>query len=216
MTELNASIRDIPLPARLARRPVSEKGFPVPWFVTLKTADGKWDFVNIDPRRVAEAVQRRVCWTCGEPLGRIVAFVIGPMCSVNRLSAEPPTCGECAEYAVRACPFLANPNMRRNLKAAHDPTGASTPGLMLQHNPTATLIWLTKHWEVQRGTGLHRIGDPVAVAWYKEGRTATRADIDAAFEIGLPKLREAANAQGFPAIADLARKLAVARTFLPR
>ena len=30
---LNAAIRDIPLPPRMMRRPVNERGFPVPWFV---------------------------------------------------------------------------------------------------------------------------------------------------------------------------------------
>src|SRR3982750_2311957 len=138
---LNASIADIPLPARLARRPVSERGFPVPWFVSL--IDGKWDFVNLDPNKIHEAYHRNLCWICGQPLGKFKAFVIGPMCAINRVSSEPPSHRECAGYAVRACPFLARPNMRRNEAAAMN-NGETVPGIMIQHNPGATLMWMTK------------------------------------------------------------------------
>ena len=68
MTELNASIRDIPIPRRLAGRPINERGFPVPWFVSW--IDGKWDFVNLDPRKVFDAVKQNKCFLCGDPLGQ--------------------------------------------------------------------------------------------------------------------------------------------------
>lgn len=214
MSELNASIRDIPLPARLARRPVSEKGFPVPWFASM--IRGQWDFVNLDPRKIGEAYRRKICWLCGEPLGQFFAFVIGPMCSINRVSSEPPAHRDCAEYAARACPFLARPNMRRNEKAWLG-TEDTTPGMMVQHNPGVTLIWITKSFQLTpvEGGHLFQIGEPRAVAWMTEGRPATRAEVDAAIEKGMPFLREAAASEGPDAIADLDRYIKRAEPLLP-
>lgn len=211
---LNAAIKDIPLPARLARRPVNERGFPVPWFVSF--IGGKWDFVNLDPRNVVEAYRRKICWLCGEPLGRYVCFVIGPMCSVNRVSSEPPAHRECAEYAVRACPFLARPNAKRNEKA-HMGKAEDIPGEAVEHNPGATLIWITRTFKpIRAGRGhLFEIGDPLEVAWYAEGRKATRAEIDAAMAKGLPFLRRAAEREGPEAVTVLDQYLKRAEKLLP-
>jgi hypothetical protein len=189
---LNAAIRDIPLPPRLLRRPVNERGFPVPWFVSM--INGKWDFVNLDPRKIGEAYRRKICWLCGEALGQYKAFVIGPMCSINRVSGEPPAHADCAEYAVRACPFLARPNAKRNEKAALG-TAETVPGIMIQHNPEANLIWVTKTFKPNRDR-LFDLGEPTSLSWWKEGRRATRAEIDASIAKGLPYLRKAAADQG--------------------
>ena len=59
-------------------------------------------------------------------------------------------------------------------------------GIMIQHNPGATLIWITKSFHPEHG--LFRLGDPVDLAWYAEGRKATRPEIDAAIAKGLPLL----------------------------
>ena len=212
--KLNASIKDIPLPARLARRPVNERGFPVPWFVSL--INGKWDFVNLDPRKIGEAYRRNICWLCGEPLGQFKTFVIGPMCSINRVSSEPPSHRECAEYAVRACPFLARPNTKRNEKA-HLGKGEDIPGIAIEHNPGAVLIWITKSYKPisARGGTLFQIGPPVETLWFAEGRTATRAEILAAIDKGLPFLRKAAASEGFEAEADLEGYIARAMKLIP-
>ena len=209
---LNAMIRDITMPPRMARRPVSEKGFPVPWFVSM--IKGKWDFVNIDPRKYFEAYKRRICWLCGEPLGQYACFVIGPMCAINRVSAEPATHRDCAEYAVKACPFLARPNMKRNDAAALAPISA--PGAV-EHNPGATLIWVTKSYiPFRNGQGLlFQLGEPVETLWFAEGRTATRAEIDAAIAKGMPLLRKAAELDGPEGIAEMEACVKRAEKLLP-
>jgi hypothetical protein len=211
---LNAAIRDIPLPERLARRPVNERGFPVPWFVSL--IDGKWDFVNLDPNKIIEAHHRQICFLCGGPLGRYKAFTIGPMCSINRISSEPPAHRECAEYAVRVCPFLARPAAKRNEKA-HLGTANEIPGFAIEHNPGAALIWITRSYKpirVDHGV-LFQIGEPVEVAWYAEGRKATRAEIDAAIAKGLPLLRSKAEEEGAGAVAELDQYIRRAEKLLP-
>jgi hypothetical protein len=211
---LNAAIRDIPLPARLAHRPVSERGFPVPWFVSW--IGGKWDFVNLDPHKIIEAYHRSLCFICGGKLGKYKAFTIGPMCSINRVSSEPPAHRECSEYAVRTCPFLARPNAKRNEKA-HLGTIDDTPGIAIEHNPGATLIWVTKSYRPMRVDNgvLFEIGEPVDLAWFTEGRTATRAEIDAAIAKGLPLLRASAAKEGPEALTELDRYIRRAEKLLP-
>jgi hypothetical protein len=212
---LNAAIRDIPLPPRMMRRPVNERGFPVPWFVSF--IGGKWDFVNLDPRKIIEAYNRKICWLCGEPLGQYKSQVIGPMCSINRVSSEPSQHYDCAEFAVRACPFLARPNAKRNTAAALA-GDEHVPGIMIQHNPGACLIWTTKTVKPIRdpnGGVLFALGEPTSVSWWCEGRKATRAEIDASIAKGLPFLRRAAEAGGRGDVADLEREIERAKKLLP-
>lgn len=213
MTELNAAIRHIPLPERLARRPVSSRGFPVPWFVTFR--DGDWDFVNLDPEKLEIAYRQDTCWLCGEKLGQFKSFCIGPMCSINRVASEPAQHRECSRYAVQACPFLARPGAKRNAKAAVDP--GNIPGLHLDHNPGAALVWTTKSYKPVQVDGgvLFELGDPVETSWWVEGRKATRLEIDAAIAKGLPRLHQAAAMQGRESMRELERYLARAEKLLP-
>ena len=103
---LNAAIRDIPLPASATcrARPVSESaGFLFPTLYRSSMASGISS--TLTRNKIIIAYRRKICFLCGEPLGRFAAFVIGPMgSSINRVSSEPPAHRDCAEYAVRACP----------------------------------------------------------------------------------------------------------------
>jgi hypothetical protein len=211
---LNAAIRDIALPARMKHLPVNDRGFPVPWFVPK--VKGEWDFRAVDAPKVIMAYRRRLCWLCGAPLGRFLAFVIGPMCSINRVSSEPPSHRDCAEYAVRACPFLSRPRARRN--TVDTPAGV-TLGIHLDHNPGATLIWITRSYRPisdGRGGRLFEIGEPVETLWYCEGRIATREEIMAAIEKGLPYLREVAATQDGPeGERELQRMIEAAMKLVP-
>lgn len=214
MQQLNASIRELELPARMQQLPISSTGYPVPWFVAW--IDGVPDFRCVEAGKVALAVRKNLCWLCGGKLGRFKAFVIGPMCAVNRVSAEPPSHRDCAEYAVRACPFLTKPNMRRNEKDL--PGDAFEPGgEMLRRNPGVTLIWIAQRFRQftpQGGGRLFEIGDPISVKAYAGGRAATRAELERSMETGLPALRQIAERQGPEAMRALHKQLVVARRII--
>jgi hypothetical protein len=204
MTELNASIRDIPMPSRISKLPISEAGFPLPWF-TAYDRDGKPVPQLADPAKRMRAVRVNLCWICGEPLGRFKAFILGTMCAVNRTTAEPPSHRDCAEYAVLACPFLRNPRMRRNPTTPEEhkqpPAGA-----MIERNPKVSLIWVTHDYQLvgdRRGGELFRVGAPVEVTFWREGRIAKRAEILESMESGIPILRDMAASEGRQALADL-------------
>lgn len=223
MNQLNTSIRDIPRPPRMASLPISERGYPVPWFVAWLDENGKRaepgtgtpDFRIVDTPKVGEAYRRRLCWLCGKPLGQYMCFVVGPMCAVNRASSEPPSHLDCAEYAVRACPFLVQPKMRRN--RVDEPDHVPPPGIMIQHNPGVTLIWTTRSYRLM-GSGrdiLFNFGEPERVAWYARGRAATRDECLDAIKMGLPHLERAARLEGNGATKDLAFQIERAMRYLP-
>ena len=210
---LNAAIKDIPLPERMRLRPVNARGFPVPWFVPK--INGDWDFRAIHPGAVVACYRKRLCWLCGQPLGRFMAFVIGPMCAINRVSSEPPSHRDCAEYAIRACPFLSKPNMRRNEKDL--PEHREAAGIPVDHNPGVMLLWITKSYhplKVPNGV-LFEVGPPTEVLFYREGRLATRPEILTAINKGLPILRQLASMEGDEAVAELERLTDRAMKLLP-
>src|SRR6516164_3611940 len=97
-----------PLPDKLKHLPIDERGYPVPWFVDW--VDGKPEFRAMDGRKFRDAIKKRLCWVCGDRLGINLAFLAGPMCGINRTSAEPPSHYICAAWSARNCPFLNNPH----------------------------------------------------------------------------------------------------------
>lgn len=203
-----------PLTSRIRALPVDHRGYPVPWFV--KWIDGKPEFRVMDEVKLVRAIREKLCWVCGTQLGSYKAFVIGPMCAVNRISAEPPSHRDCAEFSVRACPFLTRPHMVRR-KGGIVEEAAPAPGIMLERNPGVALLWVTKSFKPfnakPRGI-LFEVGDPVEVACFAQGRAATADEIRESVESGLPILRDIAKQDGNYAVVALERQITAARQLL--
>lgn len=183
---------DLPeLPTRIKALPVDHRGYPVPWFVAW--IDGKPDFRVADARKRVIAVNEHRCWICGERLGTYLAFVIGPMCAVNRISSEPPSHRDCAEFSARACPFLARPHAKRR-EAGLPETKVDPAGIMLERNPGVALIWITKGYRIIRTADgiLFEVGPPREWLAFAEGRRATPEELQHSIVTGLPLLREIA------------------------
>lgn len=203
-------------PRRIAALPKDRHGRPVPWFVAW--IDGAPDFRIIAEHKIKDATLLRLCWICGTHLGANVAYVIGPMCAINRVSAEPPSHRDCAVYSATHCPFLTVPHMRR--RESGKPAGAvEPPGTMIRRNPGVTLVWVTRKITTFAipGGRLFDVGNPEQVLWYAEGREATRAEVLASIESGLPLLRDEAAADPKPAraLAALYRQHAAALALVP-
>ncbi|MER8619198.1 hypothetical protein NKG99_20565 [Mesorhizobium sp. M1409] len=197
----------VPIPARMRGLPVDRRGYPVPKFV--EWIDGEPDFRIMNPEHLTKCYAFKRCWICGEPLGSRQAFVLGPMCCVNRISPEPPSHHECAKFAAQVCPFLSMPQAKRPNRPM--PKGSVKPaGEMLEHNPGVTALWVTKAYDVKRvGHGvLFEIGEPERVEFFHKGRKATRAEIDAGINKGYPKLEASARTQGSWALRELGRQRA--------
>lgn len=198
--QLGQAVRFPNLPRRIKKLPVDHRGFPVPRFVqwfdeeghATKFGVGRPDFRVADQRQFVACIKRRLCWICGDKLGKHIAFVIGPMCGVNRINSEPPSHRDCAIFAAETCPFLSRPLARRregDLPEDHIPAA----GVAIQRNPGACAVWVTDSYTTFRphigADGvLLQLGEPSEVLWYTEGRRATFLEIDKALEGGLPSL----------------------------
>lgn len=210
------SIASIDIPTRMRSLPVDSRGWPVPWFVAW--VDGKPDHRIVEPKKFAPAINGKLCWCCGQPLGKTFAFVIGPMCAVNRVISEPPSHRECAEYSLRACPWLSRPQAHR--RVAGMPDDVQEPaGTGLKRNPGVCLLWITRSYKPFRlpdGGLLFKLGDPLETVWYTEGRPATPEEASAAVYRGLPALIEIAHEESREAENALAMQIAAMTPLLPR
>jgi hypothetical protein len=208
MRELNKRIASLELPERMLNLKISDEGYPVPWFVPY--INGKPEFRGMDGEKMVVAVRHKRCWMCGQPLGKFFTFAIGPMCMVNRNISEPPSHLACIEYAVKACPFLTQPKMRRNEK---DKPGGHIAGISIDDNPGLTVVWTTlsyKLFKAPNGGVLFAIGDPDHVEYYTEGRKATQEEILTVLAERIPKLKEIAIKDGPEAVDQLDQQYAKA------
>jgi len=196
-------------PPSMRALPVDRRGFPVPWFV--EWVDGEPLFPVMDTRKLVRAIKDQRCWCCGGKLWKNRAFVVGPMCCVNRLSAEPPSHVDCAEFAALNCPFLAHPKLKR----AELPEGATEPaGLMIARNPGVAAVWITEshkiEWHDSPGGGklpLFRMGPAKRLTFYAHARPALRHEVDVAVATGLPSLEAAATGDDAFNGNDMASKM---------
>jgi hypothetical protein len=83
-------------------------------------------------------------------------------------------------------------------------------GYAIKRNPGASLLWTTRGYQLfddGNGSPLIQVGEPTRLEWWYAGKPATRAEVVASVESGLPILAEmAAKEEG--ATAELARRKA--------
>ena len=180
-------------PPAVQKLPTNKAGYRVPWFVAY--IDDEPDFRVVRPRGITLAHRHNLCWICGEGLSAYKTFVVGPMCIINKVSAEPPSHRTCARYAAQVCPFLVRPSMRRRDVSDVEDTVAPA-GVMIDRNPGVTALWTTKRYKPFVAPGglegvLFDIGDANAVEWWAHGRTATRQEVLDSLESGMPLLEQA-------------------------
>lgn len=217
-----------PPPPHLRHLPVDERGFIIPafvqWFDAAKratpTGTGTPDFRIVNVNFLRRVLKDQLCWICGNKFarGEHLVSVVGPMCTVNRTSSEPPSHRACARYAAEVCPFLTRPRMKRNEKEL--PEVGETPGIAIDRNPGVTALWTSRQVRCDLRTSLFDIGDPISVEWYCQGRPATRPEVMASFESGVEILRRLCELEQTPerrqdAYTHLAELLKAALQYLP-
>lgn len=205
MTENFILRGDLPpdLPDRMKKLPLSSRGYPVPWFVQWIESEGSTtptpigqgypEFRMMRPEAWKAAVQQKRCWVCGGSLGAYLSFVIGPMCAINRTTAEPPCHRSCADWSARACPFLAKPKMVRREAGLPTEGKGEMPGVGITRNPGVAMVWTTRSYKVfpdGKGKYLINMGEPTNVDFFARGREATREEVLESIDSGLPILEE--------------------------
>lgn len=189
MTELRSGLP--PLTERIKKLPIDKRGYPIPRFVQwvkfedgkpfpCKEGEGEPDFRITSVDWLWRCVIQHVCWICGEKLGVFRAYNIGPLDAIQRVSVEPPSHLECAEYAVKSCPFMLNPNLdMRNDEVSQSENVVLNPEMILK-NPGVFAIWIVKqlHEVSRHGPRLiFKLPPPVDMSWWKEGRRATSEEV---------------------------------------
>jgi hypothetical protein len=200
-------------PPAIKALPRDARGYPIPWFVG--ELNGAPDFRVLHPDSINIAQRKDLCWICGKKLGRVKTFVIGPMCAVNRVSSEPPSHRICATFAAQACPFLTRPLAKRRMDGL--PEERHVAGTMIERNPGVTLLWGCLHYHVFQAKGgiLFEIGAPYSVRWFAHGREATREEVMASIDSGLPLLRKIAEEEGPEALFELGQLVGQALKLVP-
>jgi hypothetical protein len=186
---------EVPMPPRMRGLPLDARGYPVPWFVAWH--DGVPEFRAMDGQKWNRAIRESRCWVCGDILGRWKTFVIGPMCGVNRTTAEPACHLECAEWSARNCPFLSRPQAvrREDDEINSEALKEQSAGTAIDRNPGVSLLWTTdkfKLFDAGNGKPLIEIGEPRELSFWAKGRLATREEVEESVNSGLPLLRELA------------------------
>lgn len=206
---------------RIGQLPIHD-GWPMPYFVGhLK--DGTPEFRGADPEKFVRCVKESRCWVCGQPFegAELRVFVIGPMCIINRTTAEPPSHEACARWSARNCPFLKNPAMvRRDVgvgKGATEEDGMTDPaGFMIKRNPGVFCLWSTRMFKLFKdGNGgiLINIGPPSAWEWWTAGRRAARFEVAESIHSGLPNLLNVCRSE--KDLAEVHRRVLEAEKYFP-
>jgi hypothetical protein len=219
MSDYRPELTRTPMPTRIRALPI-DRGYPVPWFV--QWVDGQPEFRAMDLSKFECAIHDRCCWVCGQRLGAHLAFVIGPMCAINRTSSEPPCHLECARWSAIHCPFLSRPHMVRREGNIPLDLKAHKGDAAIERNPGCAGVWITKRYTPFRapgaaGTGwLIEMGPADSVEWYAEGRPATREEVEKSIESGLPLLAAQCEKEPWHRQDDCRRALEQARRAIDR
>lgn len=172
--------QSIPVPPRLSRRPKDERGYPIPALVFIDDA-GKPDFRITDHAKWLRACAQRTCALCGEPMGRHLAFVGGPLSHRNRVFTDLPMHKDCAEYALQVCPFLAAPRFRYAEEVALNSSATLvTSSHVSGDRPEFFVLGTTKDFVPMRlpdGTLVVQAAPWETVQWWKHGAPCEPPDI---------------------------------------
>lgn len=199
-----------PPPAHMRHLPIDARGYPVPWFVHWE--NGKPDFRTVDPVKFEACLRFSKCWICGDIMGGKKTFVLGPLNILNRVTSEPPSHWECAQYAVAVCPFLILP--RAQYKNGN---GNYAPGQIMR-NAGVAAMWSTRKFSRVPGGRLLIVDEPSQVWWFAHGQLANRQQVLQSLEEGLPILwRRAKNAANYADYCvEIEQQWAAAQKYIPR
>ncbi len=115
---------------------------------------------------------------CGEPLGRHLAFIGGPVSFKTRLFTDMPMHKDCAQYAIQVCPWLAAPNMRyaEQLPQMSGTVTVAHTHEMVQERPERFFIGTTKGCRMVRTPGGALVMQADAWEWFEWWRHGQRVD----------------------------------------
>lgn len=131
---MNAPLKRLttPIPRSLRTRPRDSRGYPIPFVVVIDNHKQPQFTIN-DHERVLECARKGLCALCGKRFISGLWFIGGPKCFLHELGAflDPPAHLECAEYALRVCPYLAAPSYARRIDDRKMTAAAIPDGMII-------------------------------------------------------------------------------------
>lgn len=107
-----------PVPDRMKHLPLWRGRFPIHFTVFVDPKTKEPDFKVVNTANKKEALAKNLCHLCGQRMSPPYAFIGGLLCHRNRLFVDGPMHEECARYATKACPYLANADGGHSLREA--------------------------------------------------------------------------------------------------
>ena len=107
---------NVEIPKRMRKLKRDKRGYPIPVTV-LVDRDGTPHFTVHDHVKRRDILKADRCAICGKGLEGERWFVGGAKSAFSILGAyyDPPMHHECAQYALKVCPYLAAPTYARRL-----------------------------------------------------------------------------------------------------
>ncbi|MEU7764988.1 hypothetical protein AB0B25_07675 [Nocardia sp. NPDC049190] len=115
------------MPIPLSQAPLAQ-GMVVPHITLAHRDRSRPVWGKIDPTRLLDTFQRKLCQICGQRLGDRVLLYIRPSDYLRGLAVEPGVHPACGYYSRRVCPMLAgrvhryNPNPSDRFTRCDDPS----------------------------------------------------------------------------------------------
>ena len=113
---MQTKLKEVPIPMWMKNLPRDARGYPIP-FIVQKSKDGLPLFtINNDDRR-QYVINNDYCGICCRKLMRFRALVGGALAAFDEVGAylDPAMHIECAQYAMKVCPFLAAPSYTKEI-----------------------------------------------------------------------------------------------------
>lgn len=150
------------VPRELRDRPRDRHGRIIGWTVAIGDDGEPMHGTNV-ALRCAEAIERRRCGLCGNPLAGRVAFVGNGECVLNRSFLEPPMHEACARYSLAVCPYL--------LAAEGFTASRERPGVAVladRSRPARMALYVTRDFRPLYGDHppMSLAGAPIRLEWF--------------------------------------------------
>lgn len=95
----------IEIPSFLSHLKISERGYPIPWFVPINK--GVPEFSYQDGKKLDISIDGHLCHICGKKLPKdYIYFISGPEGLKNQFSTDMGMHRDCAEYSLQVCPYM--------------------------------------------------------------------------------------------------------------
>jgi hypothetical protein len=181
-----------PIPERMSLLPRDKRGLPIP-FIVLRDATNTPHFTINDQTKVYRCVVNKLCGICGKPFetfhdsrGRPnprpqnagMTFVGGPMSALHKHGAyiDPPMHHECAEFALRVCPYIAakhydtriDDRLAKKAELVEGQVILKDP-MMIPDRPEYFVAVTCSDYTVVNRQGYMKPANMIRLSWWKHG-----------------------------------------------